>query len=308
MKANPHPQPTDPSPGAGAEALSPEERMAIKRRLLHQRLRQVDAWASRMVLLPDGRRMFLRFTPAHRIEHMVHLVAFVLLAVTGLLQRFSYLSWVAYVASLLGGLEKLRAVHRVAAIALALTSVYHAWEILETWFVRREKGPMWPQWQDFQDLWQNVKYNLGLASRRPQYDRFSIEEKMEYWALLWGTLLMGVTGLMMWWAEAITRLLPGWLIPVARALHGWEAVLAVLAILTWHMYHVLVKTRNTSIFTGYMTEEEMKHEHPREYRRILKAYALRQKIWRELLHLAEEEEALRQRRAQERARAQITPG
>jgi len=308
MKGNPQPPSADVSPASGAGNLSPEERIALKRRLLYQRLRQVDALASRMVILPDGRRMFLRFTTAHRIEHMVHLVSFVLLAVTGLLQRFSYLSWVAYVASVLGGLEKLRAVHRVAAIALALTSVYHVWEILDIWFVKREKGPMWPRLQDFKDLWQNVKYNLGLADHRPRYDRFSIEEKMEYWALLWGTLLMGVTGLMMWWAEEITRVLPGWLIPVARALHGWEAVLAVLAILTWHMYHVLVRTRNTSIFTGYMTEEEMKHEHPQEYRRILQAYALRRKIWRELLHLAEEEEALRQRRAREQVQAHVRPG
>ncbi len=291
-----------------AEQLSPEERIAIKRRLLYQRLRQVDALASRMVVLPDGRRMFLRFTPAQRMEHMIHLVSFTLLAVTGLLQRFSYLSSVAYVASLVGGLENLRTIHRLSAVALALVSVYHVWEILEVWFVKREKGPMWPRLQDFKDLWQNVKYNLGLADQRPQYDRFSIEEKMEYWALLWGTVLMGVTGLIMWLAEEITRLLPGWLIPIARALHGWEAILAVLAILTWHMYHVLVKTRNYSIFTGYMSEEEMQHEHPVEYRRILEAYVLRRKIWRELLRLAEEEEALRQRRAQEAVGAQAKAG
>ncbi len=140
---------------------------------------------------------------------------------------------------------------------------------------------MWPYLKDFKDLIQMVKFNLGLVKERPEFDRFTAEEKIEYWALIWGTVLMIITGLIMWFPITATSVLPGDIIPVSRALHGWEAVLATLAILTWHTYHVVIKERNRSIFTGIMTEEEMRHNHPLEYRRILAAYEYLQRISRE---------------------------
>lgn len=137
---------------------------------------------------------------------------------------------------------------------------------------------MWPYFRDSRDLFQMVAFNLGLARERPEFDRFSIEEKLEYWALLWGTPLMIITGLIMWFPLVVTSVLPGDAIPVSRALHGWEAILAALAILTWHMYHTLVKEQNRSIFTGTMTETEMQHAHPLEYQRILAAHEYLQKV------------------------------
>jgi cytochrome b subunit of formate dehydrogenase len=105
-----------------------------------------------------------------------------------------------------------------------------------------------------------------------------MEEKLEYWALLWGTLLMIITGVIMWFPTLATSVLPGDVIPISRALHGWEAILAILAILTWHMYHTVIKEQNRSIFTGTMTEAEMQHGHPLEYRRILAAHQYLQKM------------------------------
>ncbi len=270
-------------PGHADEAMP--DPVAIKRRLLQERLRRAEALAARLQVLPDGRRVFLRFDLATRIQHLVLMLSFITLAITGLLQRFSPWEPVAWVVNALGGGEALRVVHRLAALASMAVSFYHAWVILETWFVRREKGAMWPRWQDFRNLVHTVKYNLGLAPSRPLHDRFAIEEKMEYWALLWGQVLMGATGLVMWFPVLATQVLPGETIPVARALHGWEAVLAVLAILTWHLYHTMIRTRNWSIFTGYMTEEEMQEEHPLEYRRILAAHRLVQRLRRELAAL-----------------------
>ncbi|NPA92746.1 MAG: hypothetical protein GXO56_03595, partial [Chloroflexi bacterium] len=180
------------------------------------------------------------------------------------------------------GAEALRTVHHLAAIFMIAVSIYHVWTIFETWFVKRERGAMWPRMQDLKDLIQMIKYNLGMADTRPAYDRFSIEEKMEYWALLWGQTLMIVTGLIMWFPVVFTWVLPGEAVPISRALHSWEAILATLAILTWHTYHAHIKVHNRSIFTGYMTEEEMLHEHPLEYERILAAYEFVQKVRQEL--------------------------
>jgi cytochrome b subunit of formate dehydrogenase len=193
------------------------------------------------------------------------------LAVTGLLQTFSYLTPVALLIHLLGGVDAIRTIHRLAAIVSAVQSFYHVWRIMETWFVKRERGGMWPYLRDLQNLVQMIKFNAGLTNTRPQFDRFTIEEKLEYWALLWGNLVMGATGFIMWFPLVVTAVLPGQVFPVAQALHRWEAILAALAILTWHMYHGCIKDGNRSIFTGLMSEEEMQHMHPLEYRRILAA-------------------------------------
>lgn len=107
-------------------------------------------------------------------------------------------------------------------------------------------------------------YNLGLGKKRPQMGRYTFEEKAEYWAFVWGTVIMAITGFLMWNPIAATRILPGQFIPAAKAAHGGEAVLAVLAIIVWHMYGVHIKRFNKSMFTGRQTEEEMLHEHPLE--------------------------------------------
>ena len=91
-------------------------------------------------------------------------------------------------------------------------------------------------------------------------------------------VVMGVTGFIMWFPLLVTAILPGQVFAVAQALHRWEAILAVLAILTWHMYHGCIKDGNRSIFTGLMSEEEMQHMHPLEYQRILAADAYLKKM------------------------------
>ncbi len=266
---------------AGKGSPPAEEKLSIermKRKALARKLRTARALASRMRVLPDGRRVFVRFSPGQRREHQVLIATFGTLAFTGLLQRYSENPLVSILTGILGGPDTLRVFHHLAAIVFILQSLYHAGVIVSTWFVKRELGSMWPRWKDLTDLLQMLKFNLGLTDTRPEFDRFSIEEKVEYWALLWGTPLMIVTGIMMWFPIQVTRFLPGDAIPVSRAIHAWEAILATLAILTWHMYHTVIKHRNRSIFTGLMSEAEMQHEHPLEYRRILAAYEYLQHI------------------------------
>ena len=250
----------------------------IKQEVLQQRIREAQELASRVKVLPDGTRIFRRFDRSQRYQHLVLLSSFTLLAFTGLLQSFSEHPAIAALINLLGGIDGLRTIHRLAAIALIAVSVFHLWQILETWFVKRQRGAMWPRLKDFTDLFQMILYNVDRRPEPPKFDRFSIDEKIEYWALLWGQVLMITTGIIMWFPLVITELLPGTAIPIARALHRWEALLAVLSILIWHMYHTQIKTRNRSIFNGYLSEEEMLHEHPLEYERIMAAHEFLQRI------------------------------
>jgi cytochrome b subunit of formate dehydrogenase len=134
--------------------------------------------------------------------------------------------------------------------------------------VRRKSLTMLPRYQDLVDALLAVRYNLGLAADRPRTDRYSWEEKLEYWSLVWGTVVMIVTGFMLWNPVATARFLPGEFIPAAQVVHGGEALLAVLAVIVWHFYSVHLRHLNPSMLTGQMSEQEMEDEHPLELERI----------------------------------------
>ncbi|MGD2058522.1 MAG: hypothetical protein PVI04_07290, partial [Anaerolineales bacterium] len=149
-----------------------------------------------------------------------------------------------------------------------LVSVYHIIALLYRVWVKRVRLSMIPVFEDLKHVYQDVLFYLGLRKEKAQYDRYNYAEKAEYLAVVWGTLIMAITGFMMWNPIATTKLLPGEYIPAAKAAHGGEAILAVLSILLWHVYHVHLKHFNKSMFTGYLTRHEMEEEHPLELRRI----------------------------------------
>jgi cytochrome b subunit of formate dehydrogenase len=145
-----------------------------------------------------------------------------------------------------------------------LLAVYHILDIGYLIFVRRTHLSMLPGIQDVKDAGQAFIYNLGFTKKRPQMGRYTFEEKAEYWALIWGIAIMGITGFMMWNPIITSRFFPGEIIPASKAAHGGEALLAVMAIVVWHMYGVHLKRFNKAMFTGEQTEDEMLHEHPLE--------------------------------------------
>ncbi len=259
------------NPGARTNGDTPSVE-TIKKRLLKRRIATAKKLAARVQIQPDGTRLIRRFTKSQQAEHQVLMVTFFALALTGLLQKYSQTTGILIIISLFGDIDTLRVIHHLFAVVLIAQSVYHVFNLLDMWFVQGKRGSMMPSLKDFRDFMGMLKFNLGKAMKRPEFDRYSVEEKIEYWALLWGTPLMILTGIMMWFPIQVTSILSGDTIPIARALHAWEAILATLAILTWHIYHTVIKEKNNSIFTGYMIEATMKHEHPLEYRRVMAAY------------------------------------
>ncbi|MFP3852680.1 MAG: cytochrome b/b6 domain-containing protein [Anaerolineales bacterium] len=213
--------------------------------------------------MSDERR-YQRFSVAQRIEHWVAMGSFTILALTGLVQKFAEAQISVTIIDLLGGIEATRIIHRGAAIILMLEVVYHLGSVGYKFLVQRSSLPMLPSLEDIQNAWQTLKYYFGGAKNKPQQGRFTFEEKAEYWAFVWGTIIMAITGFMLWNPIATTRFLPGEFIPAAKAAHGNEALLAVLAIILWHFYHVHIRTFNRSMFTGKMSEHEMLDEHPKE--------------------------------------------
>jgi cytochrome b subunit of formate dehydrogenase/mono/diheme cytochrome c family protein len=207
---------------------------------------------------------YVRFTLAQRVEHLIQLVSFTVLAVTGLPQKFAAQPWADAMIAGMGGIEWVRIIHRFSATVLLLATVYHFVVIAYKLYVQRVKMTMLPDIRDARDAWQTLLYNLGFSKRWPQMGRYTFEEKVEYWAFVWGTVVMAVTGFILWNPIATARFLPGQFIPAAKAAHGGEALLAVLAIIIWHMYGVHLRKFNRSMWTGKLSEGEMKHEHPLE--------------------------------------------
>lgn len=205
---------------------------------------------------------YLRFPLVRRIEHWLNGAAFITLALTGLPQKYFESPISIGIISTLGGIETIRIIHRVAAVVLALVAIWHFGYNIYVWYVERKNPSMLPTAQDGFNAWKTLKYNLGLEKDRPKQGFYTFEEKMEYWALIWGTLVMVLSGFFLWNPITASTYLPGEWIPAAKAAHGGEALLAVSAIIIWHMYHVLVRTFNKSMYTGYMSREEMEHEHP----------------------------------------------
>jgi cytochrome b subunit of formate dehydrogenase len=209
-------------------------------------------------------RKYTRFDPLQRVQHIVFLVSFTVLGLTGLTQKYPLAPFSLWYFNLVGGVEISRLIHRTSAIVMMIVSLVHVLDVLYRVLVLRNPINMIPWIDDLQHVIHDIQYYLGRKKHKAYYGRYSYAEKMEYLALIWGTVVMGLTGFMMWNPISTLRILPGEAVPAAKAAHGGEAVLAVLAIIVWHFYHVHIKMFNKSMFTGTLTREEMEHEHPAE--------------------------------------------
>ena len=208
-------------------------------------------------------RPVVRMTASQRWQHFVLASSFIALAVTGFALKFPD----SFLAKMLGSYEPFRRwAHRVAGVVLLLTGAYHLIYLLRTRDGRKLVADLFPIKKDAADLWQAVRYLAGWTKQKPQIGRFGYAEKMEYWAVVWGTIIMGATGLSIWLKMDVTRWLPRWVVDVATTIHYYEAVLACLAIIVWHFYHVIfdpdIYPLNTACLDGRISEEFQAHEHP----------------------------------------------
>lgn len=204
---------------------------------------------------------YRRFSSIQRAQHVLLILSFTLLALTGLPQKFAGSEWAENLIAWMGGIESVRTIHHFSAMVLVIVSIAEFIMVGQKIYVERARWTIFPRLQDAFDAFNQFFFNLGLRKDEPKYDRYSWGEKFEYWALVWGTFIMALTGFILWNPILATKFLPGEWIPVAKAAHGGEAILAVLAILIWHFYNVHLKTFNKAMFTGKMSRHEMQEEH-----------------------------------------------
>ena len=217
-------------------------------------------------------RKVVRFDTHQLIQHMALSVTFILLAVSGFALKYPDAWWVQLFSAVGLNEEARRITHRTMAVGLIMCSVYHVWYLFWTRRGREEWNAMLPGPRDLTDVVDSLKYHVGLKKRPPEYGRYDYSQKAEYWALIWGTIVMIATGFVLWFPAELSPLLPRWAVSVSQTIHLYEAWLASLAIIVWHFFFVIFHPEEYPMswtwLTGKMSLEHVKHRHGRWYRTL----------------------------------------
>jgi len=202
-----------------------------------------------------------RFVLSERLQHVVLTITFVVLAYSGFARRFPDAWWSSPFRLFEDPSSARGLFHRVAAAVFIALCLYHIWFILLTRRGREQLGELKPGWKDFGDLLSTAKYNAGISKAPSQFGRYNYIEKSEYWALVWGSVIMIITGLGLVFENFTLRYFPLWVAELFTSIHFYEAVLATLAILVWHFYWTIfdphVYPMNWSWITGRTAEKRL---------------------------------------------------
>jgi len=228
-----------------------------------------------------GAKMYRRFSTFERTLHGIMILSFFTLAITGMVLKFSFMGWAQFTATVLGGFAVTGTLHRLAALTLITIWLTH---LANLWKRKKTSGKTWWEFlwdrrntlaftrQDLSDLLASIRWFLGRGPR-PEYGRWTYWEKFDYFAVLWGMFVIGITGWILWFPEIFTYVLPGKAVNVATIIHSDEALLAVAFIFTVHFFNTHFRPdkfpMDPVIFTGRVSVEELKADKPREYEELI---------------------------------------
>jgi len=217
-------------------------------------------------------RYVIRFSVRQRTEHLLIMVLFIVLALTGFPQKFFASGWAQWLTVQLGGIDRARWIHRISGILFSLAALEHLLVGLLLTLQKRLDLSMVPTKQDFRDAIVTLRYYLGISEEQARFGRFDYRQKFEYWGLVLGGVVMIATGFILYFPIFFTSFLPGQVIPAAQVAHSNEGLLAFLVVVIWHIYNAHLNPDvfpiDTSIFTGRISEERIEKEHPLEYAQL----------------------------------------
>jgi formate dehydrogenase subunit gamma len=213
-------------------------------------------------------RTFLRFVLGQRWEHAILLLSGFVLLLTGLPQKYREFSLSQDLLSTPDRVNLIRQIHHIAAIILLLEVLYHIVRIIVLLVRRKLPGDLLPTGQDVRDAGQMLQYLLFLRKEKPKFGRYNFEQKVTYWFVFFSIAIMGVSGLIIWFPVLFTKFLPGGVVPAAKLAHSTESVVLAIFVIIWHVYHVHIERMNLSMFTGRVSEDEMREFHAKEYERL----------------------------------------
>ena len=225
-------------------------------------------------------RYYQRFSLPQRYLHGFLAVTFLGLAMTGLILRFSTAPWAAFLARAVGGFGAILFFHLFSAVVMTAAFLIHVANLVYRIVARREFSLLWgssslvPNLKDIQDFIAQMRWFFWRGPK-PKFDRYAYWDKVDYWAVFWGMGIIGFSGYAMWFAPFFARFIPGSWLNIALLIHGEEAILAVGFIFTIHFFNTHLRPGNFPmdlvIFNGRQSEEELKHRHPEEYKRLVES-------------------------------------
>jgi cytochrome b subunit of formate dehydrogenase len=223
---------------------------------------------------------FQRFTRLNRVLHVLMIISFMTLALSGMTLKFSYTGWAVVLSHLMGGFESAGYIHRFAAVIMLSVFITH---LINMIISKKKENISWRKfifskdsmlfnkgdWKDFKD---SMKWFIGMGER-PEYGRWTYWEKFDYFAVFWGIFVIGSTGLTLWFPEFFTHFVPGWVINVATIIHSDEALLATGFIFTIHFFNTHLRPEkfpmDIVIFSGRVSLDEYKNDRPAEYNELI---------------------------------------
>jgi cytochrome b subunit of formate dehydrogenase len=255
-----------------------------------------------MIKVKEGKKYFYRFSLNQRIQHIILAIVFTVLVLTGMPLKYADASWAPYIYDLFGGIKYAPLVHKINGAIICLLFLYHIFYlivVIKKYHIepaKKEKGKLStgeklkiigtqalvPNLKDAKDIRDLMKYLLYFTNKRPEGDNFTWKEKFDYLAPVWGMVVIGGSGIIMWYKEIASEVLPGWAINFSLIAHSDEALLAALFIFIWHWYNahfsLTVFPMGMSFLTGYIPEELMVEEHYQYYVEVMKKEGLEHEI------------------------------
>jgi formate dehydrogenase subunit gamma len=214
----------------------------------------------------------VRFSKQQRTEHLLVMSTFLVLAITGFPQKFFEAGWSQAIVNGIGGLDRVRWLHRAAGVLFSVLAGFHIASAIFSVLLGKASFALIPNKKDFGDAITTLRYYLGLSNDQARFDRYDYRQKFEYWGLVLGGLLMVATGYVLLEPILVTKFFPGEVIPAAKVAHSNEGLMAFLVVITWHIYNAHLNPDvfpfDTAIFTGKVSHHRMEHEHPLELERL----------------------------------------
>jgi cytochrome b subunit of formate dehydrogenase len=224
-----------------------------------------------------------RFSPKERIMHVLLVLSFFTLVMTGFPIKYSEAAWSRILINLWGGAYMAGLFHRAAATVLIAIVTYVAWLSIRFLFPKgqglkgwtgRLLGPdsLFPNLKDWEDLKGMIRWFFDRGEM-PKFDRWTYWEKFDFLAVFWGMFAIGGSGLLLWKPEWSSYIVPGWILNIAAMVHSEEALLAALFIFTVHLFNThFIPTKfpmDRIIFTGSYSMEDLQQQKPLEYARLV---------------------------------------